>query len=46
MGGLSVAGIEHRLWLEQPENIPTALATKPYLRSVVAPHLKKLSLLK
>ncbi|KAI9096503.1 peptidyl-tRNA hydrolase II domain-containing protein [Phlyctochytrium arcticum] len=28
-------------WTEQPENIPTCLATKPYLRSDIADVLKK-----
>ena len=35
-----------RLWIEQPENIPTAIALKPYPRSKVAPLLKKYQLFK
>ena len=35
-----------QLWIEQPENIPTAVALKPYPRSVVAPLLKKYQLFK
>ncbi|KAK8505444.1 hypothetical protein V6N13_045881 [Hibiscus sabdariffa] len=31
---LSAGGIDHKLWIEQPENIPTCLATKPYPKSV------------
>jgi peptidyl-tRNA hydrolase len=43
---LSAEGIRHKLWLEQPENMPTAIALKPYPRSKVAPLLKKYSLFK
>jgi hypothetical protein len=39
-------GILHKLWVEQPENIPTCLATKPYRRSAGAAHFKKLQLCK
>jgi len=41
---LAAAGIAHRLWVEQPEGFPTALATKPYRKSVVGPHVRKLQL--
>ncbi|CAM8958558.1 unnamed protein product [Rhodiola kirilowii] len=34
------------LWIEQPENIPTCLATKPYLKSLVSLYFKKLKLCK
>src|ERR1700722_5360615 len=27
--------IEHYLWIEQPENIPTAIAVKPYMKTDV-----------
>lgn len=30
---LADLGVRHCLWLEQPENIPTAIATAPYLQS-------------
>mmetsp|Transcript_31063 Transcript_31063/g.73840 ORF Transcript_31063/g.73840 Transcript_31063/m.73840 type:complete len:198 (-) Transcript_31063:83-676(-) len=43
---LSDAGIPHKLWVEQPEDFPTCLATKPCLRSDVAPFFKKLQLCK
>eukprot|EP00197_Chlamydomonas_leiostraca_P007025 CAMPEP_0202861616 /NCGR_PEP_ID=MMETSP1391-20130828/2955_1 /ASSEMBLY_ACC=CAM_ASM_000867 /TAXON_ID=1034604 /ORGANISM="Chlamydomonas leiostraca, Strain SAG 11-49" /LENGTH=149 /DNA_ID=CAMNT_0049541033 /DNA_START=145 /DNA_END=594 /DNA_ORIENTATION=- len=43
---LEEAGIKHKLWTEQPENYPTCLATKPYPKSQVAPHFKKLQLCK
>jgi len=43
---LAAAGVLHKLWVEQPENYPTCLATKPYRRSDVAQHFKKLQLCK
>ena len=41
---LEEAGVPHKLWVEQPEDYPTALATKPDLKSKIAPHLKALKL--
>ena len=38
--------ISYKLWIEQPENFPTCLATKPYPKSEVAQHFKKLKLCK
>lgn len=43
---LKQEGIAHHLWLEQPENFPTAIALKPYPREQVAPLLKKYQLFK
>ena len=43
---LNAEGIAHKVWLEQPENMPTAIALKPYPRSRVAPLLKKYNLFK
>jgi hypothetical protein len=43
---LGAAGISHKLWVEQPENFPTCLATKPYRRSEAGQHFKKLQLCK
>ncbi|KAL9260609.1 putative peptidyl-tRNA hydrolase PTRHD1 [Drosera capensis] len=43
---LMAGGIVHKLWIEQPENIPTCLATKPYPKSSVASFFKKLKLCK
>ncbi|GAB4833089.1 hypothetical protein Ancab_007148 [Ancistrocladus abbreviatus] len=43
---LNASGIVHKLWIEQPENIPTCLATKPYPKSVVSSFFKKLKLCK
>jgi hypothetical protein len=43
---LTDAGVVHKLWMEQPENFPTALATKPYVKQDVAVHFKKCQLAK
>ncbi|KAF8115820.1 hypothetical protein N665_0025s0267 [Sinapis alba] len=43
---IKAGGISHKLWMEQPENIPTCIATKPYPKSQVSPFLKKLKLCK
>ncbi|KAL8153082.1 hypothetical protein V2J09_010842 [Rumex salicifolius] len=43
---LKAGGIDHKLWVEQPENIPTCLATKPYPKSLVSSYFKKLQLCK
>lgn len=43
---LKASGISHKLWIEQPENIPTCLATKPYPKSTISPFFKKLKLCK
>nr|GLL21439.1 putative peptidyl-tRNA hydrolase PTRHD1 [Ipomoea trifida] len=45
-GKLKEGGIAHKLWIEQPENIPTCLATKPYPKSLVSSFFKKLKLCK
>ncbi|NXY90759.1 PTRD1 hydrolase, partial [Alcedo cyanopectus] len=38
--------VEHRLWMEQPENVATCLALRPYPKDQVHRYLKKLKLLK
>ncbi|KAK9266060.1 hypothetical protein L1049_021465 [Liquidambar formosana] len=43
---LTASSIAHKLWIEQPENIPTCLATKPYPKSIVSSFFKKLKLCK
>ncbi|XXG71074.1 hypothetical protein AAC387_Pa07g0407 [Persea americana] len=43
---LNEGGIEHKLWIEQPENIPTCLATKPYPKSAVSLFFRRLKLCK
>ncbi|KAJ2778573.1 hypothetical protein H4R18_004517 [Coemansia javaensis] len=43
--GLTQQSVPFYLWTEQPENIPTCLATVPVLRSELGDALKKCSLL-
>jgi hypothetical protein len=43
---LTDEGVLHKLWVEQPEDFPTCLATKPYHKSEVSIHFKKLQLCK
>ncbi|XP_076959144.1 uncharacterized protein LOC143635143 [Bidens hawaiensis] len=43
---LTSSNIAHKLWIEQPENYPTCLASKPYPKSVVSSFFKKLKLCK
>ncbi|KAL8201223.1 hypothetical protein R6Q57_012562 [Mikania cordata] len=43
---LTSNNIAHKLWIEQPENYPTCLASKPYPKSVVSTFFKKLKLCK
>lgn len=43
---LKSGNIAHKLWIEQPENILTCLATKPYPKSFVSSYFKKLKLCK
>ena len=41
---LRAKGIVHKVWMEQPENMPTAIALKPYPQSQVAHLLSKYKL--
>ncbi|XP_078438395.1 peptidyl-tRNA hydrolase II (PTH2) family protein [Wolffia australiana] len=43
---LAIAGIDHKLWIEQPENTPTCIATRPCPKPLVAPFFKNLKLCK
>ena len=43
---LAAAGVAHKLWVEQPEDFATCLATAPAPKSRVAPHVRKLKLCK
>ncbi|XP_040283065.1 putative peptidyl-tRNA hydrolase PTRHD1 [Bufo bufo] len=43
---LGEANIDHKLWIEQPENIPTCIALRPYPKEEVHRYLKKFKLLK
>ncbi|XP_030054545.1 putative peptidyl-tRNA hydrolase PTRHD1 [Microcaecilia unicolor] len=38
--------VDHKLWIEQPENIATCLALRPYPKEEVHQHLKMFKLLK
>lgn len=38
--------VKHKLWIEQPENIPTCLVCKPYPKSDVQSYFKKFKLFK
>lgn len=38
--------IKHKLWIEQPENIPTCLVCKPYPKTEIQNYFKKLKLFK
>ncbi|KAG6927800.1 peptidyl-tRNA hydrolase domain containing 1 [Chelydra serpentina] len=38
--------IDHKVWIEQPENIATCIALRPYPKEEVHQHLKKFKLLK
>lgn len=41
---LASSGANVKLWIEQPEGVPTALAAGPARKSTLAPLLKKLPL--
>lgn len=43
---LSSKGIDHKLWIEQPENIPTCIATRPYVKENIQENFKKFKLYK
>ncbi|CAH2040660.1 unnamed protein product, partial [Iphiclides podalirius] len=38
--------IDHKLWIEQPEDIPTCLALKPYPKEEVKKYVGKFKLYK
>ncbi|XP_006880686.1 PREDICTED: putative peptidyl-tRNA hydrolase PTRHD1 [Elephantulus edwardii] len=43
---LQQKSIDHTLWLEQPENIATCIALRPYPKEEVSQYLKKFRLFK
>ncbi|XP_034044003.1 putative peptidyl-tRNA hydrolase PTRHD1 [Thalassophryne amazonica] len=43
---LTQARVDHKLWVEQPENTATCLALKPYPKDAVQPLLHKFKLFK
>jgi len=38
--------IDHKVWIEEPEKIPTCLVTKPYPKDLVQKYFKSLKLFK
>lgn len=43
---LNAAGVQCKLWIEQPENIATSIATQPLRRSALQPLFKEFRLMK
>lgn len=43
---LEEGGVQHKLWIEQPEDVPTCLATKPCTKEQVQKYFKKFKLYK
>ena len=43
---LQEAGVRHKLWVEQPEDFPTCLATAPLDKDSIQQHFKRLKLCK
>ncbi|CAH0554075.1 unnamed protein product [Brassicogethes aeneus] len=43
---LEEGDVKHKLWIEQPENIPTCLVAKPYPKDEVQKYFKKFKLFK
>ncbi|XP_069089861.1 putative peptidyl-tRNA hydrolase PTRHD1 [Pleurodeles waltl] len=43
---LTQENIDHKVWIEQPENIATCIALRPYPKEEVHRYFKKLKLLK
>lgn len=41
---LVAGGVKHKLWIEQPENIPTCLVVKPYPKDDVQMYFKAFKL--
>ncbi|KAJ8322024.1 hypothetical protein KUTeg_000495 [Tegillarca granosa] len=41
---LIAENIDHKLWIEQPENIPTCVAVKPYRKDLVQNYFKSFKL--
>ncbi|KAK3921718.1 Putative peptidyl-tRNA hydrolase PTRHD1 [Frankliniella fusca] len=43
---LEEGGVLHKLWVEQPENIPTCIAVKPHPKEEIQKYFKKFKLFK
>lgn len=41
---LTAENVDHKLWIEQPENIPTCVAVKPYRKDSVQNYFKTFKL--
>ncbi|RDD42108.1 putative peptidyl-tRNA hydrolase PTRHD1 [Trichoplax sp. H2] len=41
---LKANNIDYKIWMEQPENISTCIATRPYVKSDVQKYFKKFKL--
>ncbi len=41
---LTENSLDYKLWVEQPENFPTCLATRPYPKTQIQKHFKKFKL--
>ena len=41
---LSQNSVDHKLWIEQPENIPTCVVAKPYRKDEVQEYFKDFKL--
>jgi peptidyl-tRNA hydrolase len=41
---LEMGGVHHKMWVEQPENYPTCIATKPHPKSDIQKYFKKFKL--
>jgi hypothetical protein len=41
---LLVNEIKFKLWIEEPENVPTCLATKPYSKALIEKYFKMFKL--
>lgn len=41
---LKESGVDHKVWVEQPENYPTCLAVRPYPKAQVQDHFKMFKL--
>ncbi|XP_071451640.1 putative peptidyl-tRNA hydrolase PTRHD1 [Hetaerina americana] len=43
---LQEGGVDHKVWIEQPENIPTCVVTKPYPKPKVQKYFAEFQLFK
>lgn len=43
---LTTSQVDFKLWVEQPENFPTCLATRPYPKEEIQQYFKQFKLMK